>query len=199
MTDGQKELPLFSDMEPVEPEAETAAAPIGSGLRATGEGPLKRLMDQNFLQYAAYVIRDRATLVRETRDGLLENVYRLQVMNGTEAPQRFRIEVEGLQGAIIAGKSLVEVGSTESRWVPVSVQLPPETAGALGAGAHPMRFNITRLPDASGGEISRIALDGSVAMTSQTLNPRDFVDMTDRIRAISAEAQSRVSATPGRL
>ena len=49
---------------------------------------------------------------------------------------------------------MVEVGSTESRWVPVSIQLPPETAGALGAGAHPVRFHITRLPDASGGEIS---------------------------------------------
>ena len=68
MTDGQKELPLFSDMEPGEPEAETAAAPIGSGLRATGEGPLKRLMDQNFLQYAAYVIRDRA--IPDLDDGL---------------------------------------------------------------------------------------------------------------------------------
>ena len=68
MTDGQKELPLFSDMEPVEPEPETAAAPIGSGLRATGEGPLKRLMDQNFLQYAAYVIRDRA--IPDLDDGL---------------------------------------------------------------------------------------------------------------------------------
>ncbi len=33
-------------------------------------------------------------------------------------------------------------------------------------------------------QISRISLDGSVAMTSQTLNPRDFVEMTDRIRAI---------------
>jgi cytochrome c oxidase accessory protein FixG len=100
------------------------------------------------------VVRDRGALARLVEDGRIENVYRLQVMNGTEMPQRFRIEVEGLQGAIVAGKSLVEVGSTESRWVPVSVQLPPETAGALGAGAHPMRFHITRLPDASGGEIS---------------------------------------------
>ena len=100
------------------------------------------------------VVRDRGALARLVEDGRIENVYRLQLMNGTEAPQRFRIEVEGLQGAIIVGKSMVEVGSTESRWVPVSIQLPPETAGALGAGAHPVRFHITRLPDASGGEIS---------------------------------------------
>ena len=35
---------------------------------ATGDGPLKRLMDQNFLQYAQYVIRDRA--IPDIDDGL---------------------------------------------------------------------------------------------------------------------------------
>jgi methyl-accepting chemotaxis protein len=44
-------------------------------------------------------------------------------------------------------------------------------------------------------QISRIALDSSVAMTSQTLNPRDFVEMTDRIRAISAEAHELTRKT----
>ncbi len=44
-------------------------------------------------------------------------------------------------------------------------------------------------------QISRIALDSSVAMTSQTLNPRDFVDMTDRIRAISEKAHELTRKT----
>ena len=44
-------------------------------------------------------------------------------------------------------------------------------------------------------QISRIALDSSVAMTSQTLNPRDFVEMTDRIRAISSEAHELTRKT----
>jgi methyl-accepting chemotaxis protein len=44
-------------------------------------------------------------------------------------------------------------------------------------------------------QISRIALDSSVAMTSQTLNPRDFVEMTDRIRAISAHAHELTRRT----
>ena len=44
-------------------------------------------------------------------------------------------------------------------------------------------------------QISRIALDGSVAMTSHTVNPRDFVEMTDRIRAISAEAHELTRKT----
>jgi hypothetical protein len=44
-------------------------------------------------------------------------------------------------------------------------------------------------------QISRIALDGSVAMTSQTLTSRDFVELTDRIRAISAEAHELTRKT----
>jgi topoisomerase-4 subunit A len=66
MTDGQKELPLFGDIDPAtETDAPPAAA---TGLHATGDGPLKHLMDQNFLQYAAYVIRDRA--IPDLDDGL---------------------------------------------------------------------------------------------------------------------------------
>jgi methyl-accepting chemotaxis protein len=44
-------------------------------------------------------------------------------------------------------------------------------------------------------QISRIALDSSVAMTSQTLNSRDFIEMTDRIRAISGEAHELTRKT----
>src|SRR5260221_134825 len=44
-------------------------------------------------------------------------------------------------------------------------------------------------------QISRIALDGSVAMTSATVNARDFVEMTDRIRAISAQAHELTRKT----
>jgi topoisomerase IV subunit A len=71
MTEGQKELPLSGSAEPIASDLEAEvlpAAPAGSGLQATGDGPLKRLMDQNFLQYAAYVIRDRA--IPDLEDGL---------------------------------------------------------------------------------------------------------------------------------
>ena len=51
---------------------ETADVPPGDGGTpvpdAAGYGPLKRLMDENFLQYAAYVIRDRA--IPDIDDGL---------------------------------------------------------------------------------------------------------------------------------
>jgi methyl-accepting chemotaxis protein len=44
-------------------------------------------------------------------------------------------------------------------------------------------------------QIARIALDASVAMTSQTFSARDFVEMTDRIRAISADAHELTRKT----
>ena len=36
------------------------------------------------------VLKDRANLVRETNDGWMENVYRLQIMNTSETPHQFR-------------------------------------------------------------------------------------------------------------
>ena len=72
MTNGQRNLPLFGNEEPLAPapDAGGAAAPSASeGKRqAMGDGPLKRLIDDNFLQYAAYVIRDRA--IPHLDDGL---------------------------------------------------------------------------------------------------------------------------------
>jgi methyl-accepting chemotaxis protein len=44
-------------------------------------------------------------------------------------------------------------------------------------------------------QIARIALDGSVKMTSGSLKPQDFVEMTDRIRAISGEAHELTRKT----
>jgi hypothetical protein len=60
--------------------------------------------------------------------------------------------------------------------------------------ARVMEQTIDELRDMA-SQISRIALDGSVAMTSQTLNPRDFIEMTDRIRAISAHAHELTRKT----
>jgi cytochrome c oxidase accessory protein FixG len=93
------------------------------------------------------VIRDRGALARQVEDGRIENVYRLQVMNASESPQNFHVAVAGLSGATLVAGADVEVGGTEARWLPVSVQIPPEAAQALGAGAHPMRFEITRVGD----------------------------------------------------
>jgi methyl-accepting chemotaxis protein len=60
--------------------------------------------------------------------------------------------------------------------------------------AHVMEQTIDGLRNMA-SQIARIALDGSVAMTSATFSARDFVEMTDRIRAISAEAHELTRKT----
>ena len=94
------------------------------------------------------VVRDRATLARLVDDGQIENVYRLQVMNATELPQRYALQVSGLPGIGLQGQETFEVAPAEARWVTVSVRVPPEAAAAAGAGAHPIQFGIERLPSA---------------------------------------------------
>jgi polyferredoxin len=99
------------------------------------------------------VVRDRGTLARQVEDGRVENVYRLQVMNATEAVQRYRVRVTGIEQATIASTREVEVGPTEARWFAVRVQLPPGRAAALGPGAHPLAFEIGRLGDEGKAEV----------------------------------------------
>ena len=96
------------------------------------------------------VVRDRGTLARLVEDGRMENGYRLQVMNATEQVQRYRIRATGLDGASVVGREEVEVGPAEARWVPLAVQIGPETVSRMGPGAHPVVFYIERV--ARGGE-----------------------------------------------
>jgi cytochrome c oxidase accessory protein FixG len=96
------------------------------------------------------VVRDRASLARLVDDGVIENVYRLQLMNASEAGQTFRLSVDGLPGAMIDGATEVRVGPTEARWVTVAVRLPPEAANAAGPGAHAIRFGVERVESLAG-------------------------------------------------
>ena len=91
------------------------------------------------------VVRDRASLARIVDDGYVENVYRLQVMNATELPQRYRVHVEGLPALQLEAMPELTVAPAEARWVTVSARVPPDTAQQAGPGAHPIRFPIERL------------------------------------------------------
>ena len=92
--------------------------------------------------FKADVVRDRGVLARLVDDGRIENVYRIQLMNATERTQQFRIEVDGLPGAVLVPSGATEVGATQARWVPLTVQITPQLAQSLGGGAHPMHFRI---------------------------------------------------------
>lgn len=86
------------------------------------------------------VVRDRGTLARIVSGGKIENVFRLQVMNATEADQNYRITVSGLDGIALASDEQFSVESTQSRWIAVRVQLPYDGAPP---GSHPIRFDVT--------------------------------------------------------
>jgi len=89
------------------------------------------------------VERDRSSLARIVEGGRIENVYRLQVMNASEAVDHVHIRVSGIQGLTLASSADFVVDKAQSRWVPVRVQLPYDGAAP---GSHPITFEITE-PD----------------------------------------------------
>ena len=96
------------------------------------------------------VVRDRASLARIVDDGVIENVYRLQIMNATETTQSYRVSVDGLPGLRIPLADPVTVASAEARWITVAVQLPPESASRAGGGAHSIHFDVQRVEAGDG-------------------------------------------------
>jgi polyferredoxin len=91
------------------------------------------------------VLKDRANLVRETNDGWMENVYRLQIMNTAETPHRFQMSVRGLPDArLVANTPVVDVAGASSIIVPVSVQVDPN---AVAPGSHRIDFEVRAVDD----------------------------------------------------
>jgi cytochrome c oxidase accessory protein FixG len=91
------------------------------------------------------VIRDRAAIAREVEGGMIENLYRLQIMNTTERARAFVIEVTGLPGIHIAGEPITGVPAASSRMVPMKVRA---LAYGTAPGSHPIEFHIRALgPD----------------------------------------------------
>jgi cytochrome c oxidase accessory protein FixG len=91
------------------------------------------------------VMRDRGSMGREVGEGIIENVYRLQVMNTGETAHRFRISVTGMDGVHLAASQETQevlLDGASTRAVPVRVQAP---RGALGGGSHPIVFELTAL------------------------------------------------------
>ncbi|MCE1185458.1 MAG: cytochrome c oxidase accessory protein CcoG [Rhodocyclales bacterium] len=73
------------------------------------------------------VIKDRSTLSREVEGGQIANVYNLHVMNMTEAPRRFVLKAEGLDGIKISPERPFEVDAAGLKAVTIEVTAPPES------------------------------------------------------------------------
>ncbi len=78
------------------------------------------------------ILRDRAALAREVDDGMIENVYRLQIINMVEFPRQVRISVSGIDGIQIYGQESVLVPASDTYSATVQVRVPP-MAGQRGA------------------------------------------------------------------
>jgi cytochrome c oxidase accessory protein FixG len=85
------------------------------------------------------VIRDRGTLAREVEDGMIENVYTLQVMNVSEVSRRAQISVSGIDGIRIAGDTKAEIEPNGNRSLSVRVQVPGD---AVTKGSHRIFFEL---------------------------------------------------------
>lgn len=68
------------------------------------------------------VIRDRGAMGREVEDGIIENVYRLQIMNTSEQPRRYKVTVSGLPSLALATADEVTVAATETYSFPVRLR-----------------------------------------------------------------------------
>ena len=88
------------------------------------------------------VVRDRGVLSRLVEGGLLENVYRLQIINATESIRHYQISATGLEGLTVesdgqSADGTVVVGPAEVRWIAIRLRIPDGTAKP---GSNPVHF-----------------------------------------------------------
>jgi cytochrome c oxidase accessory protein FixG len=92
------------------------------------------------------IIRDRGALARESAPGIMENVYRIQIMNTDEKPHSFRLSVEGLPGIQVADlPQPIDVGAAATRLLPLRLQV---AADAAAPGPHRIEIVIEAVDDA---------------------------------------------------
>ena len=99
----------------------------------------------------ADVMRDSA-LGREVEDGMVENSYRVQIINPTEQARRFRVTVGGIESVFVAGESEFEVGPAGVRMVPLTVRVKP---GHGAPGSNRLSFRVEAIDDATVGVEAR--------------------------------------------
>lgn len=90
------------------------------------------------------VVRDRGTLSRIVAGGQIENIYRVQLGNATEGPQRYQLSASGIDGLRVASETEVAVDAAADRWIVVRLQAP---YGAAASGSHPVQLEVRSVND----------------------------------------------------
>ncbi|MEQ1662499.1 MAG: cytochrome c oxidase accessory protein CcoG [Thiobacillus sp.] len=80
------------------------------------------------------VVRDRASLSKETDEGLIENVYRLQLINKDSRPHRYTINAQGIAGlrVITANPDMPDIMADPLQTVDVPVSLVADPVDLKG-------------------------------------------------------------------
>ncbi|MGK5005323.1 cytochrome c oxidase accessory protein CcoG [Janthinobacterium sp. LB2P70] len=92
------------------------------------------------------VIRDRGSMGREVEDGMIENVYRLQIMNTSEQRQHFKISATGLPGLTLLTREEVTLQPTETLGWPIRLRVPH---GVGEKGSNKIAIELQSLDDPS--------------------------------------------------
>ena len=101
------------------------------------------------------VVKDRGALARVVEEGAVENVYRIQIMNRTEAPQTYRVAASGIDGLEILATP-ASAGPAAVASMSVSLRLPFAVAQGLAGRSVPVVFEVTGSePNAGSGADTR--------------------------------------------
>ena len=83
-------------------------------------------------------------MAREVEGGLVENVYRLHVINVSETPHRYALSVSGLPEIDMVGERILELPAAAARTFTVQVRVPPESGKK---GSNQIFFDVKSLSD----------------------------------------------------
>ena len=101
------------------------------------------------------VIRDRGILAREVPGGLIENVYRLQLINTSDSAMVLQLQATGLPGLDVhverQDDQAIALEAYANKLVPVVIRVP---SGAAGPGSHPIVMQ-ARAQDVDGRTLAR--------------------------------------------
>lgn len=91
------------------------------------------------------IVRDRGVLGREIPGGMIENIYRIQVINMSEKDQKFVLKAtskEMPQVTVLVGEDneqQIDVPAFSNQWVPMVIRVPVQGSAK---GLHPLSLHI---------------------------------------------------------
>ncbi|MGH8811683.1 MAG: FixG Ig-like domain-containing protein, partial [Advenella sp.] len=91
------------------------------------------------------IVRDRGVLGREIPGGMIENIYRIQVINMSEKDQKFILKATAKdipQVTVLVGEEngqQIDVPAFSNQWVPMVIRVPVQESAK---GLHPLTLHI---------------------------------------------------------